>query len=68
MRVYHVPYRFVEYPKWVRLPDGREVVVSCEDEEGALLRGAEQPVEAPAQPARPRRARRAAQPDAADLV
>ncbi len=65
MHVYHVPYRFVEYPKWVRLPDGREVVVSCEDEEGALLRGAEQP---PEQAPR-RRARRAQpQPDASDLV
>lgn len=68
MHVYHVPYRFVEYPKWVRLPDGREVVVSCEDEEGALLRGAEQPSEQPAQ-APKRRARRVQpQPDASDLV
>ena len=68
MRVYHVPYRFVEYPKWVRLPDGREVVVSCEDEEGALLRGAEQPAQVPAQPARPRRARRGSPLDPGDLA
>ncbi len=39
MHVYTTPYEFVEYPKWVRLPDGREVIVQSKDEEDALLRG-----------------------------
>ena len=58
MHVYHVPYRFVEYPKWVRLPDGREVVVSDKDEEGALLRGADE---------QPRRRRRTSPADDAGM-
>ena len=37
MHVYTTPYEFVEYPKWVRLPDGREVIVQSKDEEDALL-------------------------------
>lgn len=37
MRVYHAPYEYVEYPKWVRLPDGRDVIVQSKDEEDALL-------------------------------
>lgn len=59
MRVYTTPYEFVEYPKWVRLPDGREVVVSDKDEEDALLRGADE------QPRR--RARRIAPADDAGM-
>lgn len=39
MHHYTTPYRFVEYPKWVRLPDGREVIAQSKDEEDALLGG-----------------------------
>ncbi len=39
MFTYTTPYVFVEYPKWVRLPDGREIIVESKDEEDALLGG-----------------------------
>ena len=67
MRIYHVPYQYVEYPKWVRLPDGREVVVSDKDAEDALLRGAPPAIEPGTQSGRrPRRVSR--HPDSSDLV
>lgn len=37
MRVYTVPYEYVEYPKWITLPDGQEVIVQSRDEEQARL-------------------------------
>lgn len=33
----HIPYVYVEYPKWVTLPDGRQVIVKSSQEEAALL-------------------------------
>lgn len=36
-RNFTAPYKFVEYPKWVKLADGSSLVVHDEDEEAAAL-------------------------------
>ncbi len=36
---------YIEYPKWITLPDGRQVIVQSREEEDALL--AKKPVGRP---------------------
>ena len=31
------PYEYIEYPKWVKLPSGKDVIVNNKDEEDAML-------------------------------
>lgn len=35
-------YEFQEYPKWVKTPDGRELIVQNQDEELAFLQAEKQ--------------------------
>lgn len=41
MRNFTAPYTFVEYPKWVKLADGTDLLVHDADEEAAAIGPAE---------------------------
>lgn len=44
-RNFTAPYKFVEYPKWVKLADGSDLLVHDEDEEAAAIGAEESEVE-----------------------